>query len=225
MLESITCNMETKMISAILELSVIAGFIVAYQMQGIFFATKILMIASLAQILIEKLILRNNISPWRWTAFALVMLMGALTLFLHNEAFIKWKVTVFYSVCILITLIAPIITKKSVLKSMLENKLNLPNNVWSNLNYILIGYFLLLASLNTFLLTQFSTKTWLYGKTIGSIAITLLFILFTVPYIIKNIKPAGEAPCASASNAEESTGLFTNDRQADSTTQTRAHMV
>ena len=66
--------------------------------------------------------------------FALVAVFGGLTLFFHNDEFIKWKVTVIYALFAGALLISQWVMKKPLIQRMLGKELTLPQEVWSRLN-------------------------------------------------------------------------------------------
>lgn len=59
---------------------------------------------------------------------------GTLTLVFHNDLFIKWKVTVIYTLFAPALLISRVVLKKPLIQRMLGKELQLPDSVWSRLN-------------------------------------------------------------------------------------------
>lgn len=66
--------------------------------------------------------------------FVLVVVFGGLTLFFHNDEFIKWKVTVIYALFAGALLVSQWVMKKPLIQRMLGKELTLPQSVWSKLN-------------------------------------------------------------------------------------------
>lgn len=66
--------------------------------------------------------------------FVLVVVFGGLTLFFHNDEFIKWKVTVIYALFAGALLVSQWVMKKPLIQRMLGKELTLPQPVWSKLN-------------------------------------------------------------------------------------------
>ncbi len=66
--------------------------------------------------------------------FVLVAVFGGLTLFFHNDEFIKWKVTVIYALFAGALLFSQWVMKKPLIQRMLGKELTLPQQVWSRLN-------------------------------------------------------------------------------------------
>eukprot|EP01041_Mallomonas_annulata_P017360 gene17360-35796_t len=74
----------------------IALFVAAYKMADIYTATGVLMAATLLQTGIIYAIDRK-LQTLHKVTLVLVLVFGALTLFLQDERFIKWKPTVLYA--------------------------------------------------------------------------------------------------------------------------------
>ena len=69
------------------------AFFIAYKFGGIFVATGVIIAAVLVQVALQWT-LRRKVSSMALISAALVLVFGGLTLWIHDEAFIKWKVTV-----------------------------------------------------------------------------------------------------------------------------------
>ena len=63
----------------------------------IFYATGVFMVAMIVSMLISQLRYRH-ISPMLWFSGIMVVIFGGLTLWLHDETFIKIKPTIYYCV-------------------------------------------------------------------------------------------------------------------------------
>ncbi|HEX4105310.1 MAG TPA: septation protein IspZ, partial [Rhizomicrobium sp.] len=80
-----------------LDLGPLFLFFLSFQFAGIFKATAIFMVAVLAALAVGWH-LEKRLSPIPLITAVLVVVFGGLTLYLHNETFIKVKVTVLYSI-------------------------------------------------------------------------------------------------------------------------------
>lgn len=58
-------------------------------------ATAVAIIVSLAQIGV-KFISGKKVDPMLWISVAVILVFGSLTIWLHDEMFIKWKPTILY---------------------------------------------------------------------------------------------------------------------------------
>lgn len=66
---------------------------------------------------------------------------GGLTIFFHNDEFIKWKVTVIYGLFAGALLVSQWVMKKPLIQRMLGKELTLPQPVWSKLNLAWQSFF------------------------------------------------------------------------------------
>lgn len=67
----------------------------AYRFADIYVATAVAMVASVGQIAYIK-IRRQPIEGTHWINLVVIVVFGGATLWLQNDAFIKWKPTVLY---------------------------------------------------------------------------------------------------------------------------------
>src|SRR6185437_2401825 len=81
----------------LLDLGPLFVFFLAFEFRGIFVATGIFMVAVLIALAVGWH-LEKRLSPIPLITAVLVMIFGGLTLYLHNETFIKVKVTILYSI-------------------------------------------------------------------------------------------------------------------------------
>ena len=72
----------------------------------------------------------------------MVTVFGSLTLFFHDDAFIKWKVSIVYAL-FAIGLIASQIMGKSALKSMLGKEMKVDDRIWTQVTWYWVGFFVL----------------------------------------------------------------------------------
>ena len=118
----------------------------------------------------------------------LILVFGALTLWLHDERFIKWKPTVLYAAMAIGLAIALWAAKKNFLKLMLGSQLELPDAVWMRLNIVWISYCVFMSIVNAYVATYYSTEDWVNFKLWGYV-FPLAFIIGQGLYIAPHIKP------------------------------------
>ena len=73
----------------------VSGGQVGTQEAATLWATLIAIVATLAQV-VYLLLRGKRIEPMLWISLVIILLFGGATIWLHNEAFIKWKPTVLY---------------------------------------------------------------------------------------------------------------------------------
>ena len=123
----------------LLEFSPLVLFFTAYQMDGevlsvgtwshtfdgIFSATAVLMISSVASWLFASVWKRRNDRRLMWMTIAIII-FGAATLILRDQRFIQWKPTVFNWVLALVFLGSHFIGQRPVLQRLLGGQLAPP---------------------------------------------------------------------------------------------------
>ncbi len=89
--------------------------------------------------------------------FVLVAVFGGLTIFFHNDEFIKWKVTVIYALFAGALLFSQWVMKKPLIQRMLV-KLSLPQQVWSRLTAAV--FFILCGLANIYIAFWLPQNIW-----------------------------------------------------------------
>jgi len=164
-------------------------FFLVYKIAGIFAATGVAIGVSILQLGIFWFIYRR-IEGMLLVSCLLVVILGSITLLLHNEIFIKWKPTVIYWVFALAFLGSQWIGDKPIVERMLETNLALPHSVWLRLNMSWTLFFTFVGFINLYVVYHFSTRTWVNFKLLGIVSLTLLFLIGQGLYISKQLKLA-----------------------------------
>jgi intracellular septation protein len=144
----------------------IAIFFGAYKYYDIYVATAVLMATTLVQTGVIYAIDRK-IATLQKATLAMILAFGSLTLWLHDERFIKWKPTALYLAFALGLAIAVWAFKKSFVKHLLGSQLELPDHAWMRLNVAWIAFFVFLAAVNAYVAVYFSTEAWVNFKLWG----------------------------------------------------------
>ena len=164
----------------------IALFVTAYKLRDIYFATAVLMAATVVQSAVLYAMDRK-LQALQKATLLLVLVFGTLTLALHDDRFIKWKPTVLYAVMAMVLGLALWRWEKNFLKVMLGSQLPLPDRVWTQLTVAWVIYFLFMAASNAYVAALYSTETWVNFKLWGY-AFPLVFILGQGVFIAKHLK-------------------------------------
>ncbi len=149
-------------------------------------ATAVAILASVAQIL--WMVLRGKkIEPMLWISLAVILVFGSLTIWLHNEMFIKWKPTILYWLFASVLLVGRL-SGKNFIETLLGKQLKLPKKAWSTMLYAWIIFFSVIGCVNLFVAYTFSTDTWVNFKLFGLMGLTLIFTLGIGVYATKYMK-------------------------------------
>jgi intracellular septation protein len=153
---------------------------------GIFAATAAIIPAVLVALAIGYS-LEKKLSPMPIFTAAVVVILGGLTLYLKNDAFIKMKPTVVYGFFSAI-LLGGLMFNSLYIKYAFTIAFELDEDGWRKLTVRWGLFFLGLALLNEAVWRNFSTGVWIYAK-IGMIALTFLFAIAQAPLLMKHQLP------------------------------------
>ncbi len=151
----------------------------------IFVATGAFMVAMVAAMLFSAIRYRR-ISPLLLFSGLMVVVLGGLTIWLHNETFIKMKPTVYY-VLVAALLAYGLATGRPLLKSVLGSTYpGLDQAGWVKLTRNWALFFACMAALNEAVWRNSSTEFWIGFKLWGAIPLTFLFALANVPMLMRH---------------------------------------
>ncbi|PMO46780.1 septation protein A [Vibrio splendidus] len=160
-------------------------FFALYKMYDIYTATGALIVASAVQIVLTYVIYKK-VEKMQIITFLMVAVFGGMTIFLHDDNFIKWKVTIVYAL-FAIGLTVSHIMGKSAIKGMLGKEITLPEAVWSKINWAWTLFFTLCAILNVYVAFSLPLDVWVNFKVFGLLIATFAFTLLTGVYIYKHL--------------------------------------
>jgi intracellular septation protein len=164
----------------------VSGGVVAPDVAPVLLATIVVVLATLAQVAVLALRGRK-IDLMLWVSLVLVVVMGGLTVWLHNETFIKWKPTLLYWVMGGAFALAPLLFGKNLLKLLLGEQLELPAPVWTRLNLAWIAFFAVMGILNLWVAYRFATDTWVNFKLFGGLGLMLVFTIAQGVYLARHL--------------------------------------
>ena len=148
---------------------------VANDKPGIFLATFVAIIASVAQILWVKL-RGHKVETMLWVSLGIIVVFGGATLWLQDESFIKWKPTVLYWV-FAATIFGAAVFGRNLIRGLMNSQLELPDAAWSRLNLSWGGFFAMMGLVNLWVAFNYSTDTWVNFKLFGSMGLMLVFVI------------------------------------------------
>lgn len=168
-------------------------FFAAFKVWGIYAATAVAIVATIAQIAYLR-IKTGKVETMQWLSLGVIVLFGGATLIAHDENFIKWKPTVLYWLMGGALLVGLVLFKKNFLKSLMGAQLQLPEPVWTTLNWAWTGFFAVMGVLNLWVAYNFDTDTWVNFKMFGGMGLMLLFIVGQAFYLGRYLKDGEQAP-------------------------------
>ena len=165
----------------------VALFFVAIQIWDIFVATAVAIAATVAQVGF-LLVRRKPVQPMLWASLAIIALFGGATLFLQDETFIKWKPTVLYWLLGAVLGGATLFFRRNLIRAMLSEQVQLPDPVWSRLNWSWVGFFVFMGALNLVVADQFSPDAWVNFKLFGGIGLLLVFAVLQALVLARHVE-------------------------------------
>lgn len=172
-------------------------FFVAYRFADIYVATGVAMVAGIGQI--GWLRVRNlRIEPMHWLNLGIIVVFGGATLWLQNEAFIMWKPTVLYWCFGGALLIAQYGFKRNLLRSMLHERIRMPDAGWTIMAMSWAGFFVVAGALNLVVAFSgwFTEAQWVSFKVFGLFGLMVLFVigqsLFLGRYMQQDDQPSDQ---------------------------------
>jgi len=165
-------------------------FFAAYKAADIYIATAVAIAATFAQI--GWVWFRHRkVETMLWVSLAIIVVFGGATLLLRDETFIKWKPTVLYWLFGATLLIAELGFGKNLIRAMMGAQIELPEPVWSKLNWSWVGFFVVMGILNLYVAYNFTTDTWVDFKLFGGTGLMLVFVLIQAFTLAKHVQDKG----------------------------------
>jgi intracellular septation protein len=151
----------------------------------IFVATGAFMVAMVAAMIFSALRYRR-VSPLLWFSGIMVVILGGLTIWLHNENFIKMKPTLYYSFVAALLLFG-LLTDRPLLQRVLGSTYpGLSEEGWKKLTRNWAIFFACMAALNEAVWRNTTTDFWIGFKLWGALPLTFLFAAANIPMLMRH---------------------------------------
>ncbi len=174
------------------ELGPLVIFFAANAKFGLFVATGAFMVAIVAAIIASYVVTRH-VPLMAIVTAVIVLVFGGLTLFFHDETFIKVKPTIIYAL-FAATLGIGLLLGRSFIAIMFDQMFNLTPEGWRLLTIRWAIFFAGMAVLNEIIWRTQTTDFWVSFKAFGVIPITAVFAMLQTSLIKRtSIAPATDA--------------------------------
>jgi len=151
----------------------------------IFVATGAFMIAMVAAMIFSAL-RYHRISPLLWFSGIMVVILGGLTIWLHDRTFIQMKPTVYYAL-VSGLLIFGLLTDRPLLQRVLGSTYpGLDQDGWDKLTRNWAIFFGFMAILNEAVWRNTSWDFWIGFKLWGALPLTFLFAAANIPMLLRH---------------------------------------
>jgi intracellular septation protein len=169
----------------VIDLAPLLVFFAAYNLRGIFTATAAFMAAITIAVLVS-LVRYRKVSALLWFSAVMVLILGGLTIWLHEDWLIKMKPT-FYYLFVAGLLSFGMMTGRNLLKVALGTVYpGLSERGWRLLTRNWAIFFVAMAIANEIIWRTTSTGFWLSAKIWGFVPATILFAIANVPMLLRH---------------------------------------
>lgn len=162
-------------------------FFIAFKVWGIYVATGVAIVATIAQIgwLRYK---TGKVEPMQWVSLGVIVLFGGATIVAQNDTFIKWKPTVLYWLMAGTLAAGQLFFRKNLLKSLMGAQMQLPDAAWRVVNWSWILFFAAMGVVNLWVAFNFDTDTWVNFKLFGGLGLMAAFVVGQALYLGRYMK-------------------------------------
>jgi len=167
-------------------------FFVAFKVFDIYVATAVAIGATFAQIAWVWM-RHRKVDKMLWVSLVVITVFGGATLLFRDDTFIRWKPTVLYWLFGAALAIAAFAFKKNLVRSMMEQQVTLPDEIWKRLLLSWIGFFTAMGVLNLYVAYNYSLDTWVNFKMFGGLGLMLAFVLLQAVMLAKHVHDKNES--------------------------------
>ncbi|WP_321345642.1 septation protein A [Breoghania sp.] len=166
----------------------------------IFVATAAFMVAITVSLVVSYVMTRHlPIMPL--VTGVVVLVFGALTLYLHDDLFIKLKPTIINGLFGTV-LLGGLVFGRSLLGYVFDSVFRLDAEGWRKLTFRWGLFFYFLAIVNEVVWRNFSTDTWVTFKVFGIMPITFIFTFSQIPMITRHSLPDPDEAASEKTGGE-----------------------
>jgi intracellular septation protein len=169
----------------LIEAGPLIAFFIGNWKGGIFWGTGIFMVATTLA-LTASWILTRKIAMVPLIGAGFVAIFGALTLWLHDDTFIKIKVTLINGLFGTV-LLGGLFFGQTFLKYVMGEAVKMADSAWRTLTMRWGIFFWALAVLNEIIWRTQTTETWVDFKVFGLLPLTLLFAMSQGPFMARHM--------------------------------------
>ena len=175
----------------IVDLGPLVLFLLTYWLANVWVATGVFMVATLGALIWSKL-KHGSVSVLLMFSGVMVLVFGGLTIWLHDETFIKMKPTLYYAMVAGILFFGTLTKKPTLERVMAHAYPELSQQGWHLLTRNFAWFFVGMALLNELVWRNSSTGFWMGYKLWGALPLTFLFGAINIPMILRHSTPADE---------------------------------
>jgi intracellular septation protein len=175
----------------------IALFFLAFKLWGIYVATGVAIVATIAQIGWLRYS-TGKVEPMQWLSLGIIVVFGGATILAHDDTFIKWKPTVLYWMMGGALAVGLLFFRKNLLKSLMGAQLQLPESAWRAMNWSWVSFFAVMGVLNLWVAFNYDLNTWVNFKLFGGLGLMAVFVIGQALFLGRYVKDTKEAGAPDA---------------------------
>lgn len=176
---------------ALIEFWPVAAFYIAYKLSGDNFQTavEVIMIAMVVHV-VATWVIKRTVTRMTLVSAAMVEVLGATSLLLHNQLVFMWKPTVLNWLFAAVFLGSHHIGDKPIIQRLLgslaEDQVSLTDREWRMLNLMWVAFFFVSGAANIYVAYNFPEHIWVNFKLFGLIGLTIVFILIQAFWLARH---------------------------------------
>ncbi|NHZ91465.1 septation protein A [Massilia sp. CCM 8733] len=173
----------------------VAGGNIKPDQAPIMIATVVAIVATTFQLVYLKLRGRK-IDAMLWVSFLIITVFGSMTIYFHDDVFIKWKPTIIYWIFALVMGVMQFGFGKNLMRQAMEAQIKLPEPVWRNVGLAWMVFFFALGVINlvaAFVIFKGNTSGWVSFKLFGINGLLFVFIIVQTLMLSKYIEAEEQA--------------------------------
>ena len=169
----------------ILDMGPLLAFFLVNWWAGIYWATAVLMVGTLAA-LATKYYIAKKLSKFDIIAAVFIIVFGAAAIYFQDRKFLVAKVT-FVELLFAGILLGGLRFGKLFIRDLMGEAIEMPDAAWKTLTIRWSIFFVAVAILNLLIYNYFADY-WVTFKVFGLFGLTMLFVLANAPFMAKYIK-------------------------------------
>ena len=146
----------------------------AYTFDSIYSATIALVVATLLQVMIVKIVW-GKVEKRLLGVAAAVALFGGATVVLRDPVFIFWKPTVFNWGLAGLYVVWHFVRKRCFFQELLPDEIEMPQNAWNKVTLVSTLHFFMVGAVNLYVAYNYSMATWVSFKLWSAFLFTILW--------------------------------------------------
>jgi intracellular septation protein len=165
---------------------------------AIFWATGVFM-ASVALAIGWTLLKGRKLPPMLIITGTVVMVFGALTIWLQDETFAFIKPTII-NILFALVILGSLAIGRNIWKTAFEHAFQMPDHAWKIFALRWAAFYIVLAIVNEIIWRNFPKEFWVNSKLFLSIPLAVIFMVINLPFLMKhNIEDGGAGDDKKAS--------------------------